>query len=409
MDMTKLTPPSLRTLIKKTGRHADGQGLFFRTLGQNKAYFVYRFHLNGREREMSLGPWPELGLGEARRKHAEMRAQVLNKVDPLANKHRAKPTVSSGAATFGEIADGYIETHEGAWRSTKHRRQWRMTLTEYCKPIWSKPVDEITTADVLACLKPLWTRTPETASRLRGRIETVIDAARALGHVPEDKANPARWKGHLDHLLPKRNKLDQVHHRALPYADVAELVKRLRATDRMTALALEFLILTATRSGETLNARWNEFDLEAAIWSIPKERMKMGKPHDVPLSDRAIEILAEARRRARKEPEFDGYVFFGTRPKKPLSPMSMSEFLRRKKINTTVHGFRSAARSWMADQGVAFELAEACLAHQVGNAVVQAYQRSSMLERRRPIMGAWGDFVTGKTSDNVVSIRAARP
>jgi integrase len=403
--MTKLTPPSLRTFLKKPGRHSDGQGLFFRVLGQNKAYFVYRFRLNGREREMSLGPWPELGLGEARRKHAELRAQVLNKVDPLAYKHGAKPTVSSGVATFGEIADDYVETHESAWRSTKHRRQWRMTLTEYCKPIWSKPVHQIATADVLACLKPLWTRTPETASRLRGRIETVIDAARALGHVPEDKANPARWKGHLDHLLPKRNKLDQAQHKALPYTEVAELVKRLRATDRMTALALEFLILTATRSGETLNARWNEFDLEAAIWSIPKERMKMGKPHDVPLSDRAIEILAEGRRRARKEPEFDGYVFFGTRPKKPLSPMSMSEFLRRKKINTTVHGFRSAARSWMADQGVAFELAEACLAHQVGNAVVQAYQRSSMLERRRPIMSAWSAFVTGADADNVVPLR----
>jgi integrase len=333
--MTKLTPPSLRTLIKKTGRHADGQGLFFRVLGQNKAYFVYRFRLNGREREMSLGPYPELGLGEARRKHAELRAQVLNKVDPLAYKHGAKPTVSSGVATFGEIADDYVETHEGAWRSAKHRRQWRMTLTEYCKPIWSKPVDEITTVDVLACLKPVWTRTPETASRLRGRIETVIDAARALGHVPEDKANPARWKGHLDHLLPKRNKLDQPHHAALPYGDVAELVKRVRAVGSMTALALEFLILTATRSGETLNARWSEFDLKAAIWSIPKERMKMGKPHDVPLSDRAIEILAEARRRARKEPTPESFVFFGTRPKMPLSPMSMSEFLRRKKINTT--------------------------------------------------------------------------
>jgi hypothetical protein len=287
MDMTKLTPPSLRTLIKKPGRHADGQGLFFRTLGQNKAYFVYRFHLNGREREMSLGPWPELGLGEARRKHAEMRAQVLNKVDPLANKHRTKLAFSgaatfgeiAGAATFGEIANDYVGTHKGAWRSTKHRRQWRMTLTEYCQPIWSKPVDEITTADVLACLKPVWARTPETAARLRGRIETVIDAARALGHVPEDKANPARWKGHLDHLLPKRNKLDQDNrHKAVPYTDVAELVKRLRAAGSMTALALEFVILTTTRTSETLNARWGEFDLEADIWSIPKERMKIGKP-----------------------------------------------------------------------------------------------------------------------------------
>ena len=405
MDMTRLTPPSLRTLIKKPGRHSDGQGLFFRVLGDAKAYWVYRFWINGREREMSLGPYPELGLGEARRKHAELRAQVLNKVDPLAHKHSAKPTVSSGVATFGEIADSYVETHEGAWRSAKHRRQWRMTLTEYCKPIWSKPVGQIATTDVLACLKPLWSRTPETASRLRGRIETVIDAARALGHVPEDKANPARWKGHLDHLLPKRNKLDQVHHKALPYADVAELVKRLRATDRMTALALEFLILTATRSGETLNARWNEFDLEAAIWSIPKERMKTGKPHDVPLSNRAIEILAEARSRARKEPNPDSFVFFGARPKMPLSPMSMSAFLRFKKINTTVHGMRSAARSWMADQGVAFELAEAALAHTVGNAVVAAYQRSTLLERRRPIMSAWASFLSGGADSNVVPLR----
>jgi integrase len=407
--MTTLTPPSLRTLLKKPGRHSDGQGLFFRVLGDAKAYWVYRFRINGREREMSLGPYPELGLGEARRKHAELRAQVLNRIDPLAERRGAKPTVSSGVSTFGAMALDHVETHEGSWRSAKHRRQWRMTLTEYCQPIWSKPVDQIATADVLACLKPLWTRTPETASRLRGRIETVIDAARALGHVPEDKANPARWKGHLDHLLPKRNKLDQDnHHKALPYAEVAELAKRLRAVDSMTALALEFLILTATRTSETLKARWSEFDLEADTWSIPKERMKMGKPHDVPLSDRAIEILAEARRRARKEPEPDSFVFFGMRPRKPVSPMAMMELLRRMKVNTTVHGFRSAARSWMADQGVAFELAEAALAHQVGNAVVQAYQRSSMLERRRPIMSAWSAFVTGDEAANVVPFARAR-
>ena len=404
--MTKLTPPSLRTLIKKTGRHADGQGLFFRVLGQNKAYFVYRFRLNGREREMSLGPYPELGLGEARRKHAELRAQVLNKVDPLAYKHGAKPTVSSGVATFGEIADDYVETQQGAWRSAKHRRQWRMTLTEYCKPIWSKPVDEITTVDVLACLKPVWTRTPETASRLRGRIETVIDAARALGHVPEDKANPARWKGDLDHLMPKRNKLDQPHHAASPYGDVAELVKGLRAADSMTALALEFLILTATRSGETLGARWREFDLEAATWSIPKERMKAGRDHDVPLSDRAVEIIAEARQRARKEPEPDSFVFFGMRPKKSVSAMSMIEFLRRMKVTTTVHGFRTSFRTWAAEVfHVEFEVAEHCLAHAFGNAASQAYNRSTLLERRRPVMQAWSAFVTGADADNVVPIR----
>ena len=220
---------------------------------------------------MSLGPYPELGLGEARRKHAELRAQVLNGIDPLADKQGAKRSAAaSGVPSFGAVADDYVETHESAWRSIKHRQQWRTTLTEYCQPIWSKPIDRIATADVLACLKPVWSRAPETGSRLRGRIETVIDAARALGHVPEDKANPARWKGHLDKLLPKRNKLAQDnHHKALPYANVAEVVKRLRASDSMTSLALEFVILTATRTSETLGARWQEFDLAKATWTIP--------------------------------------------------------------------------------------------------------------------------------------------
>ena len=301
-DMTKLTPPSLRTLLKKPGRHSDGQGLFFRILGDAKAYWVYRFRINGREREMSLGPYPELGLGEARRKHAELRAQVLNGIDPLADKQGDKRSAAaSGVPSFGAVADDYVETHESAWRSTKHRQQWRTTLNQYCQPIWAKPVDQIVTADVLACLKPVWSRALETGSRLRGRIETVIDAARALGHVPEDKANPARWKGHLDKLLPKRNKLAQDnHHKALPYANVAEVVKRLRASDSMTSLALEFDILTATRTSETLGARWQEFDLEVATWSIPAARMKAGRDHSVPLSNRAVQIVREARRRAQR-------------------------------------------------------------------------------------------------------------
>ncbi len=405
--MTKLTPPSLRTLLKKPGRHSDGQGLFFRVLGDAKAYWVYRFRINDREREMSLGPYPELGLGEARRKHAELRAQVLNGIDPLADRKGAKPNAAvTGVPLFGKMAGDYVETHESSWRSAKHRGQWRSTLVQFCQPIWAKPVDQIVTADVLACLKPVWSRAPETASRLRGRIETVIDAARALGHVPEDKANPARWKGHLDKLLPKRNTLAQDnHHKSLPYASVPALAKRLHDLDGIPSLALEFLILTATRTSETLGARWREFDLEAATWSIPGPRMKMGKPHDVPLSDRALAILAEARSRVRKVPEPDSFVFFGTRPKKPVAVTAMGTLLCRMKIDATVHGMRAAARSWMADQGVAFELAEACLAHQVGNAVVQAYQRSSMLERRRPVLQSWSDYVTGKTSGNVVPIR----
>ena len=232
----------------------------------------------------------------------------------------------------------------------------------------------------------------------------MINAARALGHIPEDKANPARWKGHLDHLLPKQNRLSRGHHKALPYADLPEFVKRLRAVQagNTAALALEFLILTATRTSETLNATWDEIDFETATWTVPKERMKMQKEHQVPLADRALAILKAQHETSGRNP----HVFPG-RPTKPLSNMSLNMTLRRMEVPVTVHGFRSSARSWMADTGVPFELAEACLAHTVGNAVVQAYQRSSMLERRRPVLQSWADFVTGKTSDNVVPFRAA--
>ena len=195
------------------------------------------------------------------------------------------------------MADDYVATHEGGWRNIKHRWQWSQTLTQHCAAIRNTPVDQIATSDVLAVLKPLWTKTPETASRLRGRIESVINAARALGHIPEDKANPARWKGHLDHLLPKQNKLSRGHHKALAYADLPEFVKRLREVqaDNTAALALEFLILTATRTSETLNATWDEMMFDDAVWRIPAARMKMGKPHDVPLSSRRSTSCAPLR------------------------------------------------------------------------------------------------------------------
>ena len=266
------------------------------------------------------------------------------------------------------------------------------------------PVDQVTTPNVLEVLKPIWTAKSVTAGRLRGRIEVIIDAARVLGHIDADRANCARWKGHLQRLLPKPDKLTRGHHAAMRYADVPEFVQRLRAAqaDNSSALALEFLILTATRTSETLNMTFDEIDFETATWTVPKERMKMQKEHQVPLSAAAVAILKAQHETPSKNP----HVFPG-RPTKPLSSMSLNMLLRRMKVPVTVHGFRSSARSWMADTGVPFELAEAALAHQVGNAVVQAYQRSSMLERRRPIMNAWADHVTGKTSDNVVPMRRA--
>ena len=414
--MPKLTQAALRGLIKKPGRHSDGGGLYFRVLGEGKAYFVYRFTVAGRERETSLGPFPELSLAEAREKHAALRKMVkTDKIDPIAQKHVAKTAQPSAVPTFGAMADEYVTTHEATWRSDKHKWQWKQTLGEYCAAIRSKPVNEISTAEVLLVLKPLWTRAPETGSRLRGRIEAVLDAARALGHVPEDKANPARWRGHLDHLLAPPKKLSaRGHHRAMSYGDIGEFVKRLRAVQKrpsgkMAALALEFLILSATRSSETINAQWSEFDLEAAVWSIPPGRMKTYETFSVPLSDRALDILATARRAARKGPTDDSFVFFGIIPKRPLSNMALSMLMRRMGADGTPHGFRSTFRTWCSDVAhVEFEVAESCLSHRVGNAVSRAYNRSDMLERRRPVMERWAAFLSGEAGAKVVALNGGR-
>jgi integrase len=408
--MPKLTQAALRGLIKKTGRHGDGGGLYFRVIGGGRAYFVYRYRIGGKERETSLGPFPDLTLAEAREKHAALRKSVVvDKADPLAERAKAVQAVPI-IPSFGECADQYVETHEATWRNAKHRWQWRQTLTDYCGPIRMKPINEIGTADVLAVLKPIWKDIPETASRLRGRIEAVLDAARALNHIPEDKANPARWKGHLDKLLPKPTKLSRGHQKALPYGDVPAFVKRLRSSDGMAALALEFLILTATRTGETLGAQWREIDLDAAIWTIPPDRMKTGDTFSVPLSERAVAILADTRRAARKEPTGDSFVFFGVIPKRPLSNMAFGMLMRRMGVDATAHGFRTSFRTWCSDVAHApFEVAEACLSHRIGSAVSRAYARSDMLERRRPIMQAWASFLLSEAdAAKVVALNGRR-
>ena len=404
--MGKLNKKGLKPLIEKPGRYPDGGGLFFKTAGQGRAYWTFRYSAHGKGREMSLGPYPELSLDAARTKHLRLVADVREKIDPLAGKNVKGKTKSerqelAGVPTFGQLAIDHVETHESAWRSSKHRIQWRQSLTQYCLPIWPKPIDQIATADVLAVLRPLWAARQVTAARLRGRIETIIDAARALGHIDEDKANPARWKGHLDHLLPKPKKLTHGHHAAMPYAEVAEFVARLRSSGGMAALALEFLILTATRTNETLGARWDEVSLETATWTVPKERMKTGEEFSVPLSERALDILRTLEAKRGKNP----HIFSGARPQKPLSHTSMAQVLKRMGVATTTHGFRSSFRNWAAEGGVEFEVAENCLSHRVGSAVTRAYLRTSMLERRRIVMNAWADFVTGKT--NVVPMKRA--
>jgi integrase len=410
----KLTARGVESLAKRKGRYGDGDGLFLRVLDPGKrVYWTFRYRANGHDREMSVGPYPELSLAEARARHVALRkAVVTDKIDPIGDRRAAKSMSMlaqvSAKPTFGVMAIDHVETHECGWRSAKYARQWRQTLTQFCQPIWLTPVDLVDTQAVLACLKPIWNAKPVTATRLRGRVEVVLDAAQALGHIHGDKANPARWRGHLQRLLPKPAKLARGHHPAMPHKAVPAFVARLRASDNLSALALEFVILTATRTSETLGMQWREVDLERAIWTVPPGRMKTNEAHSIPLSDRALDILAEARQHAGKEPEPESFVFFGVRPKKPLSSMSMSMLLRRMGVDATVHGMRSSFRMWCSDVAhVEFEIAEACLSHRVGSAVSRAYARSDMLERRRPIMSAWADFVTGKTNDNVIELRRA--
>ncbi len=247
-------------------------------------------------------------------------------------------------------------------------------------------------------MEPIWNKTPETASRVRARIEAVLASAQVAGHIDPDKPNPARWKGWLDHMLPNPRRLGaRGHHAAMPYANLPAFMARLAGTPGAASTALQFTILTAARSGETLGMTWDEVDFDTATWVVSASRMKMRKVHAVPLSEQAVAILRAQEAERGRNP----FVFAG-RPQRPLSGMAMSVLLRRMDVDATVHGMRSSARSWMADNGVEFELAEACLAHTVGNAVVQAYQRSSMLERRRPIMQEWASFLTGEADAKVV-------
>jgi integrase len=288
--------------------------------------------------------------------------------------------------TFGQIADEVVEAKQAEWKNEKHRAQWAMTLKEYAAPLRNRPVNEIETTDILAVLRPLWLKRPETASRLRGRIEHVLDAARAKGfrHGP----NPALWRGHLDKLLPKRPKVARGHHAAMPYQKVPEFIALVRKRDAIAALAIEFTILTATRTGEVLGATWDEIDFDAAIWTIPAKRMKASRVHRVPLSGRAIAIpkkLAKVRA--------SDFVFPGRKKMRPLSNMSMEMILRRMKTeDATIHGFRSSFRDWVGNvTHFPREVAEAALAHVVGDQAEQAYRRSDALDKRRALMEAWAD------------------
>lgn len=390
----KINRLSARTIstISKPGRHADGGNLYLNVSKTGAKSWVFMFKLAGKQREMGLGSLRDVSLARARELASDTRQAIVEGKDPLLI--RDVPQV----ATFGECADAYIEAMKPGWRNAKHAAQWTMTLTVYAEPIRKLPVSDVDTPAVLDVLQKLWQRTPETAERLRGRIENVLDAAKAKGLRSGE--NPARWRGHLDQLLPKRQRLSRGHHKAMPFGEVPAFMSDLKNAKGVSARALEFTVLTAARSGEVFGARWHEFDLKASVWIVPPERMKAGREHRVPLSSRAVDIL-----RAMPEGGQGGFVFPGGKAGKPLSLTAMDMTLRRLKLDVTTHGFRSSFRDWAAEEtSFPHEVCEMALAHTIKNKAEAAYRRGDLFDKRRKLMDAWAEFCTQPAGANVVRL-----
>lgn len=384
--------------IKTDGLHACGEGLYLQIKGVARAW-IFRYQVAGKRRDMGLGSAAEVSLKDARDAVGAAKRLLRDGIDPVDARKAERPSIP----TFGAFADELIDTLKAGFSNAKHVYQWEQTLGDaYCRPIRSKLVSEIETADVLAVLNPVWQVKQETASRLRGRIEKVLDAAKAKGLRSGE--NPARWRGHLVNLLPRRQKLlARGHMPALPFDDVPAFVSRLREREAVAARALEFLILTAARAGEVFGATWSEIDPTAKLWTIPAERMKARKPHRVPLTARALAILDEAAElRTTADPA--AFVFPGGRPGRPLSNTAFKQLLERMgETGFVPHGFRSSFRDWCGECTLfPREVAEAALAHIVGNAVEQAYRRGDALEMRRKLMEAWEMFIAPKPSNVVV-------
>ena len=399
----RLTALSVRRITKR-GMHGDGLGLYLQIAEGGSKSWVLRFKIDGKPRHFGLGPLHSVSLSQARIRATDARRLLLDGHDPIAARHAARAAARLSAVstlTFDECRDQYIAAHKSGWKNPKHAGQWLATLKTYASPVFGAlSVAAIDTGLVVRVIEPLWTKKPETATRLRGRIESILDWSRVHGYRTGE--NPARWKGHLDHLLPARNKVQKVeHHAALPYIEIGGFMTDLRQIDSVPARALEWMILTATRTSETLNATWSEIDLDKALWTIPGERMKGGKAHRVPLSDAALALLKGMRAATTGD-----YVFPGRNGSKPLSNMALLMVLRRMKHgDLTGHGFRSTFRVWCAEQtNFPSEVAEAALAHSVSDKVIAAYVRTTFFDRRRKLMQAWAQF-TAQLPADVVSLR----
>jgi integrase len=397
----RLSARAVQTL-SKPGLHADGDGLYLSVKATGAKSWLFIFQWHGKRKEMGLGKLSAVSLADARESAGQARTLVAKGVNPI--EQRKADKAKNADQTFGSFADALIDDLAPGFRNQKHIAQWRMTLKDYAAPLRGKRLDEIDTAAVLSVLQPIWQTKPETAIRLRGRLERVLDAAKAKGLRSGE--NPARWRGHLDALLPKRQKLTRGHHAAMPYKTIPDFIGAVRANESLSALALEWCILTATRSGETLNATWSEIDRESGVWTIAAQRMKAGREHRVPLTGRMMDILGKLELLRRE----DGYLFPGNKKDRPLSGMSMAMQMRRMGFGQfTVHGFRSGFRDWSAEEtSFPREIAEAALAHVVGDATERAYRRGDALERRRDLMAAWERHCDPIENANIVQLATAQ-
>lgn len=357
---------------------------------------------------MGLGPAADIPLAKARELRDTYRALLKQGIDPISHRQaqRSQQALERATAiTFKDACARYIAANRAGWKNLKHAAQWESTLKTYAYPtIGALPVQSVNTVLVMKVLDPIWSTKPETASRVRGRIESVIDAAKARGEFQAE--NPARWKGHLDNLLPKPSKVRKVeNHPALPYAELPTFMQELRTREAIAAAALEFLVLNASRTGEVLGAKWTEIDRSKSVWIVPAERMKSGKEHQVPLTAAALAVLDRMDKIRSGE-----FIFYGQSSGRPLSNMALLVLLRRmKRDDITSHGFRSTFRDWAAERSFPDAVAEAALAHTVPDKVVAAYQRTTFFALRKDMMEKWSIFATSPPleSANVVDIRSA--
>ena len=394
----KLSTKKLTTLKPGT-KTADGGGLYAVSGPEGRITWGFLFTINRRRRLMSLGQWPDVPLAAARELATDARRKVRAGIDPIEDRKAEKRQVP----TFNEVADELIRSKTPAWKSPRSKDQWRQRLRDYAKPLLTLPIDRVNSIAVLGALKPLWHAKPETASRVRAMIEAVCDYAKAAGYRSGE--NPAAWRGNLAHLLPQQKKVTRGHFAAMPYAEVGGFVQALREYQHksVAAYALELLILTGVRSNEVLGARWAEIDIANALWVIPKERMKTGKEHRVPLSSSAMRVVNAMAAAKRSD-----FVFPSPKGDGRLSHIVLQKVVSKLGVDFTVHGFRSTLRDWAGDEtSFPREVCEGVLAHIVGG-VEGAYRRSDALEKRRALLAAWAVYLESRTTAaNVVPIFTA--